>query len=416
MGRMMGRIKAPVAEKRSAKLSKQPGMHAVGDPPGLYLLVFEGGRSWILRYSFAGRRRDLGLGSYTDLTLAQARDRARAQRQLILQGIDPIEAKRELRDVRLLAATKRVSFAHCVDGYLDAHGDGWKNAKHRMQWRSTLETYAGPVIGDMNVASVDTGLVLQILEPIWKTKTETASRVRGRIESVLDWARVRGYRAGENPARWRGHLDKLLSKPSKVTTVTHHAALPWREMGAFMADLRSQEGIGAAALEFAILTAARSGEVRGATWDEIDMRSRTWTIPAERMKATKEHRVPLSDAALAVLTRMQKCQLGEHVFPGMKEGAPLRNMSMTAVLRRMERGDLTAHGFRSAFRDWAAEQTNYPNHLAEMALAHTVKGVEGDYRRGDLFDKRARMMADWAKFCAKPLPAGIVVPMKRAAK
>ena len=314
-------------------------MHAVGDPPGLYLLVFEGSRSWILRYSFDGRRRDLGLGGYTDLSLAQARDKARAQRQLILQGIDPIEAKHELRAARLLESTKRMSFAQCVDGYLDAHGDGWKNHKHRAQWRSTLQTYACPIIGEMNVATVDTGLVLQILEPIWKTKTETASRVRGRLESVLDWARVRGYRTGENPARWRGHLDKLLVKPSKVTTVTHHAALPWREMGAFMADLRSQEGIGAAALEFAILTAARSGEVRGATWDEIDTRSRTWTISAGRMKAEKEHRVPLSDAAAAVLARMQECQLGEHVFPGMKEGAPLSN--------EHDRGP-AAHGARRA--------------------------------------------------------------------
>lgn len=413
----MARIKAPMAEKASAKLSKVEGMHAVGGVPGLYLCVAGGGRSWILRYMLDGRRRDFGIGSYLDLTLAEAREAARAQRQLLLQGIDPIDAKREQRDTRKAAHAKRVTFQQCVDGYLEAHGDGWKNPKHKAQWRSTLETYACPVVGTMNVAAIDTALVLKILEPIWKEKTETATRLRGRIENVLAWATVRKYRQGDNPARWKGHLDQLLAKPSKIATVEHHAALPFAEIGAFMEQLRKQEGIGAAALEFAILTAARSGEIRGATWAEIDLQARTWTIPGSRMKAGKEHLVPLSDPALAVLARMQEGLLGDFVFPGMKEGKPLSDMSMTAVLRRMERGDLTAHGFRSTFRDWCAESTAYPTEMAEMALAHTIGNkVEAAYRRGNLFDKRVRMMADWAKFCAKPLQSGAVLPMKRAAK
>lgn len=403
----MGKIKAPMAEKSASKLAKVPGMHAVGDPPGLYLCVAGGGRSWILRYSLNDRRRDLGLGSYTDLTLAEARDKAREKRKLVSQGIDPIEAKREQRDARTVAQSKRMTFSQCVDGYLEAHGDGWKNPKHRQQWFNTLETYAYPLIGSMNVASVDTPLVLKILEPIWKTKTETATRLRGRLENVLDWAKVREYRAGDNPARWKGHLDQLLAKPSKVSTVQHHAALPYAEMGAFMALVRNQKGIAAAALEFTILTACRSGEVRGATWREFDLQARTWSIPSERMKAAKDHRVPLSDAAVAIITKMQKCQLGELVFPGTKENAPISDMSMTAVLRRMGRGDLTVHGFRSTFRDWCSESTAYPREVAEMALAHTIPDkVEAAYRRGDLFNKRTRLMNEWAVYCSKPVSSG----------
>ena len=417
MGQTMGKIKAPMAEKASAKLAKVQGFHAVGGVPGLYLHVFGGGRSWIYRYSFASRRRDLGLGSYGDLTLAEAREAAREQRKLVHQGIDPIETRREQGDTRKAAYAGRFTFQQCLDGYLEAHGDGWRNPKHRAQWRTTIETYAGPVIGSMNVAAVNTALVLKILEPIWKEKTETAKRLRGRIENVLAWATVRKYRQGENPARWKGHLDQLLAAPSKISTVEHHAALPWREMGAFMVDLRMQAGIGAAALEFAILTATRSGEVRGATWPEFDLQANTWTIPGERMKAGRTHRVPLSDTAVAVLTRMQKCRLGDHVFPGRKEGAPLSDMSLTAVLRRMERGKLTAHGFRSAFRDWAAESTSYASQVVEMCLAHAIGNkVEAAYRRGDLFDKRTRLMAEWSRYCAKPMQAGEVIQIKGAAK
>jgi integrase len=413
----MGILKAPMAEKVSAKLSKVEGVHAVGGVPGLYLHVLAGGRSWIFRYSFGGRRRDLGLGSYLDLTLTEAREAAREQRKLVLQGIDPIDARRENRDTSKAARAGRATFQQCVDGYIEAHGDGWKNPKHRAQWRTTLESYACPIIGTMNVAAVDTGLILQILEPIWKTKTETATRLRGRIENVLAWATVRKYRNGDNPARWKGHLDQLLVKPSTIATVEHHPALPYQEIGAFMQDLRKQEGIGAAALEFAILTAARSGEVRGATWGEIDLQARTWTIPGARMKAKRDHLVPLSDAAIAVIEKMKECKLGDHVFPGVKEGKPLSDMSLTAVMRRMGRGKLTAHGFRSSFRDWCSESTAYPSEMAEMALAHTINNkVEAAYRRGNLFAKRVRMMADWSNYCAKLRQAGAVVPMREAAK
>jgi integrase len=414
---MMGRIKAPISEKSLASLSKRPGMHAVGDPAGLYLNSFKGSRAWILRFMLEGRRRDMGLGSYLDLTLAEAREKAREKRKLILDGIDPIEAKREQRDISRAGTVKRVTFQKCVDGYLDAHGDSWRNPKHRAQWRSTLERYACSIIGSMNVATVDTPLVMAILEPIWKEKTETASRLRGRIENVLAWATVRKYRHGENPARWKGHLDQLLAKPSKISKVKHHAALPYQQVGSFMQDLRKQKGIGASALEFAILTAARSGEVRGATWAEIDLPGKTWTIAGSRMKVGKKHRIPLSTAALAVLTRMGECQLSIFIFPSTKENKPLSDMSLTAVLKRMKRNDLTAHGFRSTFRDWAAESTAYPAELAEMALAHTIDNkTEAAYRRGDLLEKRVQMMATWASYCAKPLKASAVVQIRKATK
>ncbi len=410
----MGQIKAPMAERAVTKLAKREGMFAVGGSPGLYLCVAGGGRSWILRYSFDGRRRDLGLGGYTDLTLSEARKKALAQRKLILEGIDPVQARLEQRDARIAALARRMTFRQCVTGYIDAHGDGWKNPKHRQQWENTLETYAGPIIGDMNVASVDTPLILKILEEIWKGKTETATRLRGRIESVLSWATARKYRSGENPARWGGHLDQLLGKPSKLATVKHHAALPFLEIGAFMAQLREQAGIGAAALEFAILTAARSGEVRGATWNEIDLTARTWTVPASRMKAGKEHRIPLTDADVAVIEKMQECKLGAYVFPGTKEGKPLSDMSLTAVLRRMGRADLTVHGFRSAFRDWAGETTAYPREVIEHALAHRLKDkAEAAYAHGTLFDKRRLLMQDWARYCGTVATASNVTPIKR---
>ena len=414
MGYMMGRRKLAVSEKASAKLAKTPGMHAMGDPPGLYLYSHDGGRSWILRYSLHGKRRDLGLGSCDDWSLAQARARAKEQRALLDKMVDPVDAKRAQKDAGKAASAKRMTFAQCVTAYLDAHSDGWRNAKHREQWRSTLETYANPVIGELHVATVDTALVLRVLEPIWKTKTETASRLRGRIENVLDWARVRGFRQDENPARWKGHLDKLLAKPSKVATVSHFPALPYAEIGAFMKALRMQEGVSAAVIELIILTAARSGEVRGAEWSEIDLTSRIWTIPAGRMKANREHRVALSEATIKIVKRMQKSIVGAFVFPGTKEKKPLSDMSLTAVLRRMKRNDLTVHGFRSTFRDWCSESTAYPSEMAEMALAHSIGDkTEAAYRRGDLLEKRFRMMADWAKYCDTVIAEkGNVVPMK----
>lgn len=408
----MGRIKAAVSDKTTAKLAKQDGMHAVGDPPGLYLLVNGDGRSWILRYLLNGRRRDLGLGSYIDLTLAEAREKARAKRKLIAEGIDPIEDKKAKRAAAMAADVAAMTFRQCVTGYVNKHGDGWKNPKHRQQWENTLETYAGPVIGDLNVNEIDLPHILKVLEPIWKEKTETASRLRGRIESVLAWATVRKYRHGLNPARWKGHLDQLLAKPSKVAKVEHHAALPFAEIGAFMVELRKQGGMGARALEFAILTATRSGEVRGATWAEIDMDGGVWTIPAGRMKAEKEHRVPLSAAVLSLLKALPTITGTDLVFPGAKEGKPLSDMTLTAALRRMNRGDLTAHGFRSTFRDWAGEISGYAREVIEHALAHQLKDkAEASYARGTLFEKRRRLMQAWAEFCDMNA-TGEVIPLR----
>lgn len=408
---LMGRIKPAVTLKAFYKLSKTPGFHAVGGATGLYLSVnvnpsFSANMnptysaSWIYRYSFNGKRRDMGLGSIRDLSLEEARFKANELRGQTRRGVDPIDKKHDLLNANKKARIKAVTFQQCVNNYLEAHEDAWKNAKHRAQWRSTLETYACPLIGGLNVAEVDTSLVLRILEPIWKIKTETATRLRGRIESILDWATVRGFRSGENPARWKGHLDKLLPRPSKVAKKSNFAALPYKEIPQFMQQLRNQQGVGSAALEFAILTAARSGEVRGATWDEIDLSENTWTIPSERMKAGKEHRAPLSSTAINIIFMMQETRVSEFIFPGARESKPLSDMSLTAVLRRMERGDLTVHGFRSSFRDWTSETTSYPREVCEMALAHTITNkVEAAYRRGDLFEKRVQLMNDWARYC-----------------
>ncbi|HUX30534.1 MAG TPA: integrase arm-type DNA-binding domain-containing protein [Thiobacillus sp.] len=395
---MMGKKAKELSALEVNRLSKA-GMYFVGGVAGLALQVSgAGARSWILRKMIAGKRRDMGLGGFPDVTLAGAREKARQVRELVDQGIDPIEDRRAKRATLAAERAKAMTFSQCVTAYLDAHGDSWKNAKHRQQWANTLDTYANPIIGNLNVSAVDTGLVLKVLEPIWKTKTETASRLRGRIENILSWATVRGYRQGENPARWKGHLDKLLAARSKIQQVTHHAALPYAELGSFMADLAKMDGMGARALEFAILCASRSGEVRGATWNEIDLNAGVWIIPAERMKAKREHRVPLSSKAVSLLNTLPRLDGTELVFPGTS--GQLSNMSLTAVLRRMNRGDLTAHGFRSTFRDWAAEQTAYPSEVVEMALAHTIANkVEAAYRRGDLFDKRRRLMDDWAKYC-----------------
>ena len=295
-----------------------------------------------------------------------------------------------------------MTFDGCAKAYIAAHEAAWRNPKHRQQWTNTLATYVSPVIGQLPVAAVDTGLVLKVVEPIWSKKPETASRVRGRIEVVLDWAKVRGYRDGENPARWRGHLDHLLPAKSKVRKVEHHAALPYAQVGAFMVGLREQPGIGARALEFLILTATRTGETLGAIWNEVDIAARLWTIPAARMKAGKDHRVPLSDAALTVLKQMHAIRHSDYVFPGGRDRRPLSEMALLMLLRRMERGNVTAHGFRSTFRDWAAERTSSPREVAEAALAHAIPdAVEAAYRRGDLFDKRRKLMAAWAEYCAK---------------
>jgi integrase len=311
-----------------------------------------------------------------------------------------------------LEAAKGMTFRACAERYIEAHKAGWRNPKHALQWMSTLASYAYPVFGDLPVKAIDVGLVMKAVEPIWATKTETASRLRGRIESVLDWAAARGYRHGDNPARWRGHLDKLLPKRAKMQRVQHHPALAYDEVGAFMDALRSQGGIAARALAFCILTATRTSETLNARWDEIDLAAKLWVIPAGRIKAGKEHRVPLSAPALAILRQLAETRSGEFVFPGGKGGKPLSNMALLALLKRMERSDLTVHGFRSAFRDWAAERTHYPREVAEMALAHAIGDkVEAAYRQGDLFEKRRRLMEEWARFCASPRHSRDVVPI-----
>ncbi|MER8709147.1 tyrosine-type recombinase/integrase [Mesorhizobium sp. M1088] len=392
----------------------KPGLYA--DGLGLYLQVAKGGaKSWIFRYMLAGRPRKMGLGSVNTVSLKLARERAGEQRLKLLDADDPIELRKAERLEKLAASATVLTFKEAAGQYIKAHRAGWSNIKHAAQWTATLDTYVYPVFGQLAVSRVDVGLVMKALEPIWTTKPETATRVRGRIESILDWATARGYRQGDNPARWRGHLDKLLPARSKVAKVKHHAALPYAEIGAFVGDVRKMEGISPKALEFAILTATRTGEAVGARWSEIDADNALWTIPADRMKGKKEHRVPLSDRALKILASLPREKDAEYVFIGEKKGQPLSNMSLLMTLRRMKRDDLTTHGFRSTFRDWAAEQTAYPNELLEMALAHTVGDkTEAAYRRGDMMEKRRRLMQDWAEFCAsaKLASASNVTPIR----
>ena len=388
-----------------------PGRY--GDGGGLWLQVRDAGRrSWLLRYMLAGQARSMGLGSVEDVSLAEARDLAREARKLARAGVDPIAQRREMRRA---GHGQGMTFKDVALLYVASHEGTWRNAKHRQQWTSTLDAYAHPILGSLPVPSVDVGAVLRVLEPIWREKPETASRLRGRIESILDYARARGWRDGENPARWRGHLAELLPSRAKVRAVEHHAALPWRDAPAFMALLAKQEGVAAKALQFTILTAARTNEALGMVWEELDLDTATWTVPAGRMKGKREHRVPLSGPALAILREMQPGAAPDtFVFPGMKPGKSLSDMAMTAVLRRMKRDDLTVHGFRSSFRDWCAEQTAYPREVAEAALAHTLKDkVEAAYRRGDLFERRARLMAEWAGYLARPRADGEILPMRR---
>ncbi|MGR4877265.1 tyrosine-type recombinase/integrase [Pseudoxanthomonas sp. LARHCG66] len=381
----------------SVKNASRPGYYCDGG--GLYLQVSKAGaKSWVFRYRRDGRTRELGLGALLLTPLSTARKKAEAMRLTLGQGQEPVPTREAARR----AAANRMTFSECATAYITAHRRGWSNPKHAEQWRSTLDTYAAPAFGSIDVSQVDTHQVIRALEPIWQTKTETASRLRGRIERVLAWATTRGYRAGENPARWRGHLDTLLPKPGAIKDISHHSALPYSQANEFMAALSQEDGKAPKALQFAILTACRTNEVIGATWAEIDLVSSVWTIPAQRMKAGKEHRVPLSPAAINVLAGMAPAQAGDYVFEGAKAGKPLSNMAMLNVLKRMERTDLTVHGFRSTFRDWAAEATNFPRELAEKALAHTVRSeVEAAYQRGDLLEKRRDMMVQWAAHCGR---------------
>ena len=385
------------------------GRHSDGG--GLYVQVTQGAvgnkaRSWLFRYSLAGKSREMGLGPLHTLGLSEARAKARELRKQVLDGEDPIAARNTRRRADAVASATGMTFQACAEAYIAAHRAGWRNPKHRAQWPATLATYVYPIFGALPVAAIDTGLVMKAIEPIWTEKPETASRVRGRIESVLDWAAAREYRQGENPARWRGHLENLLPKKTKVRRVEHHAALPYHEIGVFMVELRSKGGIAARALEFAILTAARRGEVLGARWSEIDMDAGLWTISASRMKSGREHRVPLSAAAQAILKDMAAARTSDFVFPDSRRGGSLSDAAMLKLLKRMGSGDLTAHGFRSTFSDWCAEQTNFPSEVRELALAHVVGSkVEAAYRRGDLFEKRRQLAEAWARYCGGSEPA-----------
>lgn len=388
-----------------------PGRYADGGK--LYLLV-RGEKSafWVFRYTAAGKLREIGLGPARGdkpVKLAKARDEAAKLFEQVRDGLDPLaeraaEAERKKTEAKA-EAIRAITFKEVATDYIAAHRAGWGNAKHAAQWTSTLETYAYPLLGAVPVADVATAHVLAALEPIWRTKPETATRLRGRIESVLTAATVKGLRAGENPARWRGHLAELLPARNKVAPVEHHAALPFAEMPAFFLRLQAADGLGARALELAILTAGRTNEVLAAIWAEIDLGAALWVIPAARMKARREHKVPLSPPALALLRKLHTIKQSEHVFAGQNKAMPLSNMALLMTLRRMKRADLTAHGFRSTFRDWAAESTGHPSEVVEMALAHAVGDkVEAAYRRGDLFEKRRKLMNDWGDYCTGANP------------
>lgn len=390
-----------------------PGVFAVGGVAGLQLQVAPtGARSWILRTMVGTKRRDIGLGGFPDVTLAQAREKARVMRELIRQGIDPVEQKKAARAALEAEQARFITFDECARRYIDSIEPSFSNDKHASQWRNSIRDHVSPVLGKLPVGAIDLPLILKVLEPIWLTKTETATRVRARIESVLAWATVSGYRTGDNPARWKDNLDKIMPKPEKLKNVQHFKALDWREAGAFIKDLRQRDGMAAKALEFLILTAARSGEVRGAKWDEIDFTAKTWTVPADRMKSRKDHTVPLCPDALKILKSIHHLGGCGLIFPGVG-GRPLADVSLAKPIKTMG-FDVTVHGFRSTFRDWCAESTNYPNIVAEKALAHTIPdAVERAYRRGELIEKRARLMADWCKYLNKPVQSADVLPIRK---
>lgn len=386
----------------------RPGMHSDGN--GLYLQVsgrqgFESAvrfsKSWIFRFQQNGRRREMGLGSLADVSAKTARLLVMDAHRLIIDGIDPLERRHELaaQAEHKEPVSKPVTFKDAALDYIDRHRAGWRNAKHQQQWENTLKTYAFPTMGEIPVAEIDDELVLEVLRPIWYARTETATRVRSRIETVLDAARASKLRTGDNPARWKGHLSLLLPKPRKVTPVKHHPALPFNEAPSFMAELRTHAGMSPLCLQLVVLTAVRSGEALAARWDEFDRSSETWSIPARRTKTGKEHRIPLSVAAVTVVEQAAALRQNEFVFPGVQSEKPMSDMALTMLVRGMRPG-ITVHGFRSTFRDWVAEKTSYANELAEMALGHAIgDAVEAAYRRGDMFERRRQLMDDWAIWC-----------------
>ncbi|MFZ4762254.1 MAG: tyrosine-type recombinase/integrase [Alphaproteobacteria bacterium] len=372
------------------------------DGGGLYLQIAAGGsKSWLFRFNLNKKAYQMGLGSVSAVSLSVARQKAAACRALLDEGKNPIQARQEQQAKLLFEQASSISFNHCAEAYINAHQQAWSNAKHIAQWKSTIKQYASPVIGDLSIAAIDTPLICKILEPIWHNKTETATRLRQRLEKILDWASVKGYRQQENPARWKGHLDKILPAPAKIMNVEHRKALPYKDIPQFMQQLQAQQGIGAKAFILMILTACRTGEIIKTSWQEINLKEKLWVIPAKRMKAKKEHRIPLSEQALEILTMMQENRRNDWIFCNESLNKPISNGVFIAHLKRMGlKEQIDPHGFRSSFRDWAAEQTNYPREVAEQALAHSLKDkVEAAYRRGDLLEKRAALMQDWANYC-----------------
>jgi integrase len=419
-----------------------PGLYSDGN--GLYLQITASKdddyvtKSWIFRYAVGSREekreRKMGLGPYPLVSLAMARELAIECSLKRLRGIDPLEERESEKRTKAVATAKTITFEKAAELYIAAHRAGWRSVTHASQWPNSLKMYAYPVFGELAVRDIDTGLVMQVLQPIWTTKAVTASRVRGRIESILDWGRVNGYREGENPARWSGHLDHLLPEHGKVRKVEPHPALPHAQVPAFMATLRTRTSVSAKCLEFTILTAARTREVTGARWDEINTDEKAWTVPADRMKGGREHRVPLSDAAVAVIEHLKSLRQSDYVFPGGHESKPLSSTAMLKLLEQMNaerekaglprwtdpeenNEDATPHGFRSSFRDWVSEETNFAGDLAEAALAH-IKGdkVEAAYKRGTMFDKRRTLMDAWAAYCAQPATDAKVLSINRRAK
>lgn len=425
----MARAIHKLTPERVRNKSKVPGLYADGG--GLYLRVSPPAAcSWVYRYMIGGKAREMGLGSFPEVPLQKdlkdkkaapgARELAARWRKVRAEGRDPIALREAERASERLEAARAMTFRQCAEAYIAAHRDGWKNPKHAKQWDATLEAYAYPMFGDLPASRVDVALVTQVLDPIWKTKTETASRLRGRIEAILDWAKTRGYRDGENPARWRGHLENVFPLRSAVRTVKHFPALPYQKLPTFMAELSKRDGVGPDALKFTILTAARTQQTMGAIWDEIDLENGVWIIPGERMKGLRsrqrEHRVPLSKPALAILEARKRMTGGRgFIFPGERPKKSISNGTMTKVLLSMGRDDITVHGFRSTFRDWVEETTNFAGTVAEAALAHVVGDkVEAAYRRGDLFEKRRRLMAAWATYCVTEPRAASIVSIRRA--
>jgi integrase len=408
---------------------KRSALLAVGGVPGLHLQINPaGGRSWILRATVGTLRRDIGLGGFPAVTLAQARDKAREARAMIEDGIDPVEARKAAKAALAAAQGRGLTFDAATKKYLETKLEGFKNAKHRQQWENTLATYASPELGKMLVQDIETQDVLRVLTPIWSSKTETASRVRGRIEAVLSWATVSGHRKGDNPARWAGNLKELLPAPSKVADEEHHPAIQISDAARWFAALQSRDGMGARALELLAMTGLRSGEIRGARWDEIDLNAGLWILPAARMKMKVEHRVPLPAAAIAMLKALPRMDSNPLVFPAARRGE-LSDMTLSAVMKRMHEADIAAggpgfvdrvskrpavpHGCRSVFRDWVAECTNYPADMAEVALAHKISNaVEAAYRRGDMIEKRRAMMAAWVEFLTGAKQSGKVVGIR----